>query len=107
MSFYNGNCVEVADLPGGELGVWNSKDIEGPVLRFIPDEWHAFLGGIRNGKFDGFGMAWPPGRRESAAILVVLGGLPAIQAMSGQLAGVPSPGEAMRRALGFLAGGSG
>ena len=55
LSFSNGNCVEVASLPGGEIGVRNSRDCEGPVLRFTSDEWHAFLGGIRNGEFDLFG----------------------------------------------------
>ena len=51
-----GNCVEVADLRGGEIGVRNSRDSAGPVLRFTPDEWHAFIGGVRNGEFDGFGL---------------------------------------------------
>jgi len=55
LSFANGNCVEVADLPGGAIGVRNSRDAEGLVLRFTSDEWHAFLGGVRNGEFDGFG----------------------------------------------------
>jgi Domain of unknown function (DUF397) len=57
LSFSNSNCVEVADLPGGEVGVRHSKDTEGPVLRFTPGEWHAFLGGVRNGEFDGFGQS--------------------------------------------------
>ena len=57
LSFSNGNCVEVSDLPGGAIGVRNSRDREGPVLRFTPDEWHAFLGGVRKGEFDGFGKA--------------------------------------------------
>jgi len=55
LSFSNGNCVEVASLPEGEIGVRNSRDSEGPVLRFTSDEWHAFLGGVRNGEFDRFG----------------------------------------------------
>jgi hypothetical protein len=55
LSFANGNCVEVASLPNGEIGVRDSKNSEGPVLRFTPDEWHAFLGGVRNGEFDSFG----------------------------------------------------
>ena len=56
LSFANGNCVEVADLSGHEIGVRNSRDSSGPVLRFTPDEWHAFIGGVRNGEFDGFGL---------------------------------------------------
>jgi Domain of unknown function (DUF397) len=55
LSFSNGNCVEVASLPGGEIGVRNSKDTQGAVLRFTPDEWYAFLDGVRKGEFDGFG----------------------------------------------------
>ena len=54
LSFANGNCVEVADL-AGDIGVRNSRDAAGAVLRFTPDEWHAFLGGVRNGEFDRFG----------------------------------------------------
>ena len=55
LSFSNGNCVEVASLSDGGVGVRNSRDSEGAVLRFTPDEWHAFLGGVRNGEFDSFG----------------------------------------------------
>jgi Domain of unknown function (DUF397) len=55
LSFSNSNCVEVADLPDGKIGVRHSKDTAGPVLRFTSDEWHAFLGGVRSGEFDSFG----------------------------------------------------
>jgi hypothetical protein len=55
LSFSNGNCVEVAALADGGIGVRNSRDREGAVLAFTPDEWHAFLGGVRNGEFDSFG----------------------------------------------------
>jgi hypothetical protein len=55
LSFSNGNCVEVANLAGGDIGVRDSKDADGPVLRFTPGEWHAFLGGVQNGEFDRFG----------------------------------------------------
>jgi hypothetical protein len=54
-SFANGNCVEVASLPEGGIGVRNSRDSGGPILNFTSDEWHAFLGGVRNGEFDSFG----------------------------------------------------
>jgi len=47
--------VEVASLPDGGIGVRDSKDPSGPVLRFTPGEWHAFLGGAQNGEFDRFG----------------------------------------------------
>jgi hypothetical protein len=55
LSFANGNCVEVADLVDGGIGVRNSRDRAGAVLRFTSDEWHAFIGGVQNGEFDSFG----------------------------------------------------
>jgi uncharacterized protein DUF397 len=55
LSFSHSNCVEVANLPDGGIGVRDSKDPEGPVLRFTSGEWTAFLGGARNGEFDRFG----------------------------------------------------
>ena len=54
-SFSNGNCIEVASLYGGAVGIRDSKDTEGLVLRFTQPEWHAFLGGVRDGEFDGPG----------------------------------------------------
>lgn len=56
LSFSNSNCVEVADLPGGQVGVRHSKHTEGLVLTFTPGEWQAFLGGVHNGEFDSFGQ---------------------------------------------------
>lgn len=44
-------CVEVALAPG-EIAVRDSKDREGPVLVFTPDEWRAFLSGVRADEFD-------------------------------------------------------
>jgi hypothetical protein len=55
LSFANGNCVQVSDQPGGTVGVRSGRDGEGPVLLFTPEEWQAFLGGVRNGEFDDFG----------------------------------------------------
>lgn len=46
----NGNCVEVAMLPDVVL-VRNSKDPNGPVLRFTRAEWEAFVGGVEDGDF--------------------------------------------------------
>jgi hypothetical protein len=51
-SFSNGNCVEVATLPDGMVGIRDSKNSDGPVLRFTPGEWNAFLGGALAGEFD-------------------------------------------------------
>ena len=51
----NGNCVEVSGLSDGEIGVRNSRDSQGPDLRFTKNAWHAILGGVQNGEFDSFG----------------------------------------------------
>jgi Domain of unknown function (DUF397) len=44
--------VEVADLLGGQVGMRDSKDVDGPVLQILPEGWRAFLLGARNGEFD-------------------------------------------------------
>jgi hypothetical protein len=59
-SFSNGNCVEVAELPGGSVGVRDSRDPAGPVLRFTRSGWDTFLGGARRGKFDRFASMASP-----------------------------------------------
>jgi hypothetical protein len=46
-----GNCVEAARLDDG-MAVRDSKDPQGPVLRFTSGGWAAFVGGLRDGKFD-------------------------------------------------------
>lgn len=55
LSYANGQCVEVADLPSGAVGVRDSKDAAGPILQFTAVEWKAFLGGAKGGEFDKFG----------------------------------------------------
>ncbi|ATL70468.1 DUF397 domain-containing protein [Nocardia terpenica] len=47
-----GECVEVAHLGGGHVGVRDSKGKTGPTLRFAPGEWDAFVGGVFNGEFN-------------------------------------------------------
>jgi hypothetical protein len=50
----NGNCVEVAELPGPAIGVRHSKD-NAPgcaVLTFSPADWSSFIAGVREGDFD-------------------------------------------------------
>jgi hypothetical protein len=54
LSFSNGNCVQVARLPGGQVGVRDSKNPHAAILRFTPAEWRAFLAGARCGEFDNF-----------------------------------------------------
>jgi hypothetical protein len=49
----SGNCVELAELPGGRgVAVRNSRDPDGPALIYTPDEIAAFLLGVRDGDFD-------------------------------------------------------
>ncbi|MFE7720119.1 DUF397 domain-containing protein [Nocardia rhizosphaerihabitans] len=53
-SSYSGggnDCVEVAHLDGGLVGVRDSKNPTGPALVFTPSEWDAFLAGARGGEF--------------------------------------------------------
>ncbi|MFI6867736.1 DUF397 domain-containing protein [Nocardia sp. NPDC050406] len=45
-------CVEVAFLDGGPVGVRDSKDPTGPALVFTPGAWDAFTAGVRGGEFD-------------------------------------------------------
>jgi Domain of unknown function (DUF397) len=47
-----GNCVELARLPGHGVAVRNSRDPEGPALLFTDAELEAFLGGVKDGDFD-------------------------------------------------------
>jgi hypothetical protein len=44
-----GNCVEVAFVGDGQVAVRNSRHPSGPALVFTALEWHAFVGGVRNG----------------------------------------------------------
>ena len=50
LSAANG-CVEVAIQVDG-VAVRDTKDRNGPVLKFSRDEWAAFLGGVQAGEFD-------------------------------------------------------
>ena len=47
----NGACVEVARV-GGCIGVRDSKNPDGPVLKFTVREFEAFLDGAGKGEFD-------------------------------------------------------
>ncbi|TLG17941.1 DUF397 domain-containing protein [Nocardia cyriacigeorgica] len=47
----NKECVEVAHLRKGLVGVRDSKNPTGPALVFTPAAWDAFTGGISNGEF--------------------------------------------------------
>jgi hypothetical protein len=47
----DGDCVEVAELPGW-IALRDSKNPAGAVLAFPRGSWRAFLSGIRSGQFD-------------------------------------------------------
>lgn len=48
----SGNCVEMAELPTGEIAVRNSRYPKGPVLIYTREEIEAFVGGAKDGDFD-------------------------------------------------------
>ncbi|WP_327097248.1 DUF397 domain-containing protein [Nocardia vinacea] len=48
------DCVEVAHLQRGMVGMRDSKNPTGPSLVFTPSEWDAFTAGLQNGEFN-----WP------------------------------------------------
>lgn len=45
------DCVEVAFLDAGSVGVRDSKNPTGPALVFTPGEWDAFTTGVIDGQF--------------------------------------------------------
>ncbi|MEV4123652.1 DUF397 domain-containing protein [Nocardia sp. NPDC049707] len=48
----NDNCVEIAHLDGGMVGMRDSKNPTGGALVFTPAEWDAFTAGVNDGEFD-------------------------------------------------------
>jgi Domain of unknown function (DUF397) len=48
----NGNCVEVAELPGGAIAVRDSRDPGGPALVYTAAGMTAFIWGVKDGQFD-------------------------------------------------------
>ncbi|MFI6172965.1 DUF397 domain-containing protein [Nocardia sp. NPDC051052] len=48
----NQDCVEVAHLEQGHVGIRDSKDPTGPALVFAPSEWDAFVSGAQGREFD-------------------------------------------------------
>ncbi|MFF3571072.1 DUF397 domain-containing protein [Nocardia jiangxiensis] len=46
------NCVEVAWLGEGTVGVRDSKNPNGPALTFTPSEWDAFVAGTKTDDFN-------------------------------------------------------
>ena len=50
-----GTCIEVAPLPDGTVALRDSKDLTVPEHRYTPEEWSAFVQGVKAGEFD-FGL---------------------------------------------------
>lgn len=50
-SMGSGNCVELAQLPGGDVAVRDSKDQDGPTLRFSLVEWQTFVSGVKDDRY--------------------------------------------------------
>ncbi|MFI6483097.1 DUF397 domain-containing protein [Nonomuraea sp. NPDC050663] len=48
----NGNCVELAPLPTGEVAMRNSRFPDGPALVYTRAEIEAFVLGTKDGEFD-------------------------------------------------------
>ena len=46
-----GNCVQVAPADG-MVAIRDSKNPGGAILTYSPDEWNAFVEGVKNGDFD-------------------------------------------------------
>ena len=46
------DCVEVAFLAEGHIGIRDSKNPTGPALVFTPGDWDAFMAGVNDGEFD-------------------------------------------------------
>ena len=59
----SGNCVEMAELPGGAgIAIRNSRDPDGPALIYTHHEMVSFIEGAKAGHAD-FLLAAAPGRR--------------------------------------------
>ena len=47
-----GECVEVAQLADGQVGLRNSRELSVPAHVYTRGEWDAFVAGVKNGDFD-------------------------------------------------------
>jgi len=48
---HSGACVEVAQY-SDLISIRDSKDPDGTALHFTPEEWKAFVAGVKAGEFD-------------------------------------------------------
>lgn len=51
----SGGCVEIAaDARDDSVLIKDAKVVDGPVQRYTPAEWDAFVAGVKAGEFDRF-----------------------------------------------------
>jgi hypothetical protein len=50
---HQGSCIEVAQI-NGSIAIRESKDPDGLILLYSPEEWRTFLSGAKAGEFDDF-----------------------------------------------------
>jgi Domain of unknown function (DUF397) len=48
----SGNCVQLAPLDGGQIGMRDSKHPDGPALVFAAGEVAGFIGDLKAGRYD-------------------------------------------------------
>ncbi|MFB8017080.1 DUF397 domain-containing protein [Streptomyces rubiginosohelvolus] len=53
----NGTCLEVLQLPDGQVAMRNSTDPTGPALVIQSAEMESFIDGAKKGEFDRFAFA--------------------------------------------------
>src|SRR5580692_1284434 len=81
--------VEISDLPDGSVAVWDSKSPDStPILVFAPDEWNAFISGLKSGT-------------SAAPVIVVITGDCGPRALSTSPLSPPSPAPQPRVAIGW------
>ena len=51
LSCESGACVEVA-ADQDTILIRNSRQPDGPLVEYTPEEWHAFVSGVKKGDFD-------------------------------------------------------
>jgi hypothetical protein len=52
----NGDCLEAASIKEG-IAVRDSKNLNGPILRYSHDAWRSFVRQAKRGNFDSFATA--------------------------------------------------
>ncbi|WP_043621687.1 DUF397 domain-containing protein [Nonomuraea candida] len=48
----NGDCLEIAPLPGGRVGIRDTEDPGNPPFVVTADVFRAFTDGVKAGEFD-------------------------------------------------------